>query len=71
MGVHTGLTPCEVIHFCPDLTLAVCLVMSVLQSYEWEFTWYTLCRQSLKQNPFSYYRSQACLGWFRNFSLRN
>ena len=43
----------------------MCLVMDALQSCEWEFIWYTLCRQSLKQNPLISHHRQACLGWLK------
>ena len=42
---HNGLAPCQILHFCPDITFAVCLVMAALRSCEWEFTCYALCRQ--------------------------
>ena len=61
---HTGLAPRQALHFCPDLTLAMCLVIADLRSCVWEFTWCALCRQSLKHNPLIFYRRKACLGWF-------
>ena len=64
LGRHTGFSTCQVLHFCPDITFAMCLVMADLRSYVWEFTWYALCRQSLKQNPLISHCMQACLGWF-------
>ena len=35
---HNGLASCQVLHFCPDLTLAMCLFMADLWSFVWEFT---------------------------------
>ena len=64
LGRNTGLSPCQVIHFCPDLNFAMYLVMADLRSCVRKFTWYALCRQSLKQNPLIPHHRQACLGWF-------
>ena len=32
LGRHTGLAPCQVLHFCLDLTFAICLVIAALRS---------------------------------------
>ena len=60
---YTGLATCEVLHFCPEINFAMCLMMAALRPCVWESTWYALCRKSLKQNPIIYHRMQAFLGW--------
>ena len=67
LGRHTGLSPCQVLQFCPNLTFAMCFTMAALQSCVWELTCYALCRQSLNQNPPIYHCRQSCLGWLRTF----
>ena len=64
LGRYTGLAPCQFLHFFPDLTFEMCLMMAALWSYVWDFTWYALCRQSLKQSPLISRRRQACSGWY-------
>ena len=67
LGSHTGLSSCQRLQFCPDLTFEMWLVMASLQPCEWGFTRYALFSQSLKQNSLIYHRRQACLGWLRTF----
>ena len=62
MGRNNGLAPCPVLNFCPDITLAMCLVMADLRSFVWEFRWYALCRKSLNKNPLIYHRRKARFG---------
>ena len=62
--MHTGLAPYQVLHFCPDLTFAMFLVMADLRSCVGEFTWYALCRQSLNNNPLISHVRQVCSGCF-------
>ena len=64
MGRHTGLASYPVLYFCPDLNFAMCLVMAAFWSCVWEFTWYALCWQSLKQNPLISHRRKACSVYF-------
>ena len=66
LGRHTGLPPCQVFHFCSDLTFVMFLVMAALQSCVWEFTWYALYKKSMKHNPLISHRRQAYPGWFWN-----
>ena len=66
LGRHTGLVPCQIIHFFPDPNFAMRLVMAALRSCVWEFTGYALCRKPLNHNPLIHHHRQACLGWFWN-----
>ena len=64
LGRHTGLSHFQIFNFFPDITFTMCLVITYLWSCVWEFTWHTLCRRSLRQNPLISHCRQSYPGSF-------